>query len=219
MKAIALAISSVALVAIGQAAASAPLPRALAKQCKAELRQFGRIPKQAWQPAASAIRRHEKLRARLGALMPITPTRVLVYADAGHHTSVTLSYVATQNATGEWQVNLAGETGPRLLNTPTEPTPLKSWLLLAVHSARLSELLANPCLHAEPPSFYRVREVSPGAVHYVLDIVTPDQTRTQRGLGVMEGLNGEVLTLVTQEPRMPTGLPLRTDILDYSIPR
>ena len=219
VKAVALAISSLALAAISQTAASAPLPRALAKQCKAELRQFGRIAKQAWRSAASAIGRHEKLRGRVGALMPVAPTRILLYADAGHHTAVALSYVATQNAKGEWQVDLSGETGPGLLDTPTEPIPPRSWRLLAVHAARLRELLANPCVHAEPPSFYRASKANPRTVHYVLDIVTPDRARTQWGLGAMEGLNGEILALVTYEPRLPSGLPLRTDLLDYSIPR
>ena len=219
MKRVAVALSSLALAAVSQNAASASVPRALAKQCKAELRQFGNVRKEAWKPAFSALAKHAEVRARAGIALPTEATMVLVYMAAGHHTSVRLSYVATLTATGDWHVDFVGEDGPGVLSIPIETRAPRSWFLSAGNSALLSHLLENPCLHAEPPSNYSRTVPARGAVDHVLDIVTPNWSRTHYSLDAMPGLNGEILALITYEPRFPDGLPLRIGPLDYSIPR
>jgi hypothetical protein len=151
----------------------------------------------AWEPAASALADHEKLRTRLGADMPVGPTMILVLGTSSHYTTTKWSTAAVRGPDGLWRIDSVGEEGPALLRMETTRTlPVKSRTVSRAESRKLDLLLGDRCLYVEPDVQARAHEYDVSAWYSVMDIVTPSRRRTVAWVGRSEGVTGAIADII-----------------------
>lgn len=128
----------------------------------------------AWTPAPSVFASHLALRERLGERMPSGETQVLLFEDWDHHGHIRYeSLVATRDAQGRWMVDEVQEGFP---GTPDARVAYARWNLTESDGRALDDLLADPCLEAEPSrSRYSSYEMSVEQ-RWTLEIVQGDRS-------------------------------------------